>query len=138
MSLTCAIGQFVRPVFHIIPGNEQESRYFPLDEAAVQDTIFSVGMGLTFRANNTGELICFANDAHNLYWNNKGKLEVTVTRLSWPPSNETYYQAMYLQSCDSAISVYNMTAKCNPSGGHDGWEVSNVQRHSVDYGIEFH
>ena len=28
-----------------------------------------------FRANYTGQLICFANDAHTLYWNNYGQLK---------------------------------------------------------------
>jgi hypothetical protein len=42
------------------------------------DTIFAVGRDLTFTAQHTGELICFANDAPGLYWNNKDNLTVVV------------------------------------------------------------
>ena len=41
MSLSCAIGQFVRPLYQIIPGEEQNARYVPLDEAELQKSISS-------------------------------------------------------------------------------------------------
>jgi hypothetical protein len=131
MSLLCAVGDFVRPLTVVAPGAEAAARYLPLDESTLQETIFHVGYSFEFRANYTGQLICFANDAHTLYWNNYGQLNVKVTRMSWPPTNDTYYQALYREACDSAIAVYrhrgNWTGDiCNPNGGGSGWEMSDV------------
>jgi len=134
MALSCAIGQFVRPVFPIVPGTEASARYVPIDEARVQESAFHVGMSFTFRANNTGELICFANDAHTLYWNNYGSLQVTATRISWPPNNETYYQPLYLPACDSALVIYSKgTLACNPRGGGSGWQKNEVYNDGTKY-----
>ena len=92
--------------------------------------MFDVGMGTDFRASTTGELICFANDGHTLYWNNKGEINVTVTRASWPPTNETYYAPLKLPACDSAIVVYSLNTstplECNPNGGGAGWKLENI------------
>ena len=131
MALMCSIGEFVRPLTVVAPGAEAAARYLPLDESKLQETIFHIGRSFDFRANNTGELICFANDAHTLYWNNYGQINVKVTRLSWPPTNDTYYQALYLEACDSAIAVYrnrgNWTGdNCNPYGGGAGWNMADV------------
>jgi hypothetical protein len=131
MSLLCAVGDFVRPLTVVAPGAEAAARYLPLDEATLQETIFHVGDSFEFRANYTGQLICFANDAHTLYWNNYGQLNVKVTRMSWPPTNETYYQALYKEACDSAIAVYRNHGDwagdvCNPDGGGSGWEMADV------------
>mmetsp|Transcript_33384 Transcript_33384/g.34010 ORF Transcript_33384/g.34010 Transcript_33384/m.34010 type:complete len:353 (+) Transcript_33384:390-1448(+) len=135
MALACAVGLFVRPVFTIVPGAEQMARYVPLDEAAVQESVFHVGTSFQFRANNTGELICFANDAHTLYWNNYGFLQVTVTRVSWPPSNETYYQSLYLPSCDSSNVVYSQRSiPCNSEGGGGGWSEEEINNSGTKYG----
>jgi hypothetical protein len=73
---------------------------------------FFIGYSTTFLANATGELICFANDAFGLYWNNIGSLNVTVTRLSWPPTNGSYYQENYIPACDSALAIYNPNLPC--------------------------
>eukprot|EP01041_Mallomonas_annulata_P001542 gene1542-2979_t len=136
MSLACAIGEFVRPVFPIIPGHEESARYVPLDESQVQESIFNVGMSLQFRANSTGELICFANDAHTLYWNNYGELRVTVTRISWPPqTKKTYYQPQYLPACDSSAVVYNENKTCNPNGGGAGWTQEEIDNDHTRYSI---
>ena len=55
----------------------------------MRKSLFPVGRNLTFEAEDTGELVCSANDAEGMYRNNRGNLEVTVTRDSWPP-NGTY------------------------------------------------
>lgn len=130
-SLLCAVGDFVRPLTQVAPGAEADARFLPLDESRLQETIFHVGHSFEFRANNTGQLICFANDAHTLYWNNIGQLDVKVTRMSWPPTNDTYYQALYKQACDSALSVYQHMGNwskidCNPNGGGSGWVMEDV------------
>ena len=120
MSLACAVGQFVRNVNAIQPGLEDITSWIPLDESALQGTIFNVGYGVVFRAEYSGQLICFANDAHSLYWNNQGQLEVTATRVTWPPSDVLYYKPLELPACDSAYAVYKgLTApdSCNPDGG---------------------
>ena len=138
MSLICAIGEFVRPVQEVLPGSEDETRFVPLDESQVQKTLFDVGLGVTdFPARYNGQLICMANDAHNLYWNNKGYIEVTVTRTSWPPPNSTIvYKALKKPACDSAFAVYKSYknngnwSECNPNGGGAGWSLEDVQRGS--------
>mmetsp|Transcript_32525 Transcript_32525/g.31000 ORF Transcript_32525/g.31000 Transcript_32525/m.31000 type:complete len:366 (-) Transcript_32525:187-1284(-) len=139
MSLICGIGQFIRPLGPIQKGNESMTYFLPLDESFVQSTLFDVGLFVEFLAPYTGELICFANDAQNLYWNNNGQLNVTATRISWPPSNTTYYQALYLPACDSATAVYangntngeNATLKCNPNGGGSGWTEAATSNQTV-------
>jgi hypothetical protein len=130
-SLLCAVGDFVRPLTQVAPGAEVDARFLPLDESRLQETIFHVGHAFEFRANNTGQLICFANDAHTLYWNNIGQLDVKVTRISWPSTNDTYYQALYKEACDSALSVYQHMGNwskidCNPDGGGSGWVMEDV------------
>ena len=144
MSLSCGIGQFVRPLGEIEEGQEETMVYMPLDEAQLQPTIFSVGNSVYFRASYTGELICFANDANSNYWNNGGYLSVTATRKSWPPDpvKNNYFQPLYLPACDAAIAVYanhgdnvNMPGmKCNPNGGGSGWKISDVLSNSARYG----
>lgn len=139
MALICGIGQFSRPLGPIQKGNESLTYFLPLDESFIQSTLFDVGLSVDFIASYTGELICFANDAQNLYWNNNGQLNVTATRVSWPPSNTTHYQALYLPSCDSAIAVYangningeNATLKCNPNGVGSGWTATETSNQTV-------
>ena len=73
--LVCGIGEFQWPLLH--------DYFMPLREEELTETFFSVGSGpRTFLANYTGELLCFANDADSLYWNNRGAITVTVSRVS--------------------------------------------------------
>ena len=65
--------------------SQNKDRMMPLQEAEFSDSLMQVGQSLTFNSSFSWELICFANDANGLYFNNKGVLNVTVTRLSWPP-----------------------------------------------------
>ena len=141
MGLICGIGEFVQKAEEVKPGDEDKGRYLPLDEATVGETLFYVGLGVEFYAEYTGQLICFANDAHTLYWNNQGSIEVTATRLSWPPTSETYYQGLLLPSCDSALVTYanrgdneNGTMACNPTGGGSGWVYENIVATDASYG----
>ena len=145
MSVACAIGQFVRPLQIIKPGEESTATYLPLDESTLQQTIFPVGNHVSFRATYTGQLMCFANDAHTEYWNNIGFLNVTVQRTSWPPLNATYYTNLYMPACDSALAVYNNyifngtkvifkeNMKCNPDGGGSGWKLVDILSDSARY-----
>jgi hypothetical protein len=132
MQLVCSVGEFVRPVQEVFPGFEEESRFLPIDESKVQITQFTVGKKTKFIAKNSGQLICFANDAHTLYWNNAGKIDVTITRLTWPPSSENYYTDFSLPACDSAYAVYKNKGNwstamgCNPNGGGSGWVRDDV------------
>jgi hypothetical protein len=112
LSLACAIGNFVRPLTETEPGKESESRYVPLDESQLNPTLFTVGLRTEFLALYSGQLICFANDAHTTYWNNMGAIEVTVTRTSWPPVHSEYYQEKRLPACDSASM--SITARMDP------------------------
>jgi hypothetical protein len=90
MALSCGIGEYTREV---TPALDEYVRYIPLQEELVAATAFPVGRRLEFAAASSGELICFANDAYALYWNNRGQVDVTITRLSWPPDNSTsFYQ----------------------------------------------
>lgn len=145
MSLACAIGEYVRPLANIEAGKEAEYRWMPLDESALIGTMFNVGKATTFRAVYSGQLICFANDAYNLYWNNYGSLQVTVTRVSWPPSSDAVYEPLTFPSCDSAQVVYvnkgendgsnPSKVKCNPSSGGSGWKDEDIRRTSGTYGF---
>ena len=136
MSLICGIGQFVRPLGAIQPGNEAATYWLPLDESSIIDTLIHVGRSASFSASYTGELICFANDAHPNYWNNAGALKVLATRVSWPPTNTSYYQKLYIPACDSANAVYanlgtnvtNPVFHCNPEGGGSGWTYHDTVR----------
>ena len=143
MSLACAIGQFVRPLVEVEPGSESSYRWIPLDESTLQETIFDVGSHVHFRATYTGQLICFANDAHSQYWNNYGQLEVTAVRTSWPPKNTTVYEESLVPSCDSAQAVYanhntqnlpGNKVQCNPNGGGAGWKEADVKNRAGTYG----
>ena len=146
MSLVCAIGRFVRPLYDSQPGLEDKYRWLPLDESELQETIFNVGKGTTFRAVYSGQLICFANDAQTLYWNNAGYLNVSVSRTpdGWPPKSDSYYRELYLPACDSAQVVYKnkginnnndpSKVKCNPNGGGSGWSQANIVANSARYG----
>lgn len=134
MSLICGIGQYARPLGAVQPGNEAATYWLPIDESAVTDTTFYVGRAITFRAQHSGELICFANDALTTYWDNNGNVTVDAMRMSWPPSNNTYYEELYQPACDSANAVYanrgvnvpNPVVKCNPYGGGSGWTESQI------------
>lgn len=141
MALSCGIGQYVRPLVQIQPGKEEEFHWLPLDEAALEPTLFKVGRTVEFQSPYTGQLICFANDAHTLYWNNQGSLEVTVRRTSWPPKNSTLYEEFLLPSCDSSQVVYknhgdniNGPIKCNPKGGGSGWRAEDISSTTGSYG----
>ena len=145
MSLVCSVGSFVRALGNVQPGHETEMNWLPLDESRLAEQTFYVGSDITFVSPYTGELICYANDAHNLYWNNQGSINVTTERVSWPPANVTYYQPLYLPACDSAIAAYANQAigetidglKCNPNGGGAAWtpeQVSNQTHYSYASG----
>lgn len=141
MALSCAVGQFVRPLTEIKFGEEENYKWMPLDEAELAHTSFVVGRTVQFRAIHSGQLICFANDAYTLYWNNYGSLQVTVTRVSWPPSNRAVYKDMLLPACDSAQVVYanygtgsTKKMECNPNGGGSGWKVADILKTSGKYG----
>ncbi|CAM9221615.1 unnamed protein product, partial [Discosporangium mesarthrocarpum] len=85
LELVCGIGDFHQELKDVGYG----LTYLPISDADLLPTLFPVGWNLTFVAEHTGELICFANDAEGLYGNNMGAINATVTRESWPP-NSTY------------------------------------------------
>ena len=43
---------------------------------------FVIGADCKFTAHHDGELACFANDLSRMYGNNKGKVELSVTRIA--------------------------------------------------------
>jgi hypothetical protein len=88
-ALVCAIGEYVWK----LQEDEVDATFLPLREAEVAESYFFVGNHLEFTSNHDGELICFANDADHLYWNNQGQLVVDVARTSWPPTRYTNYEA---------------------------------------------
>jgi len=82
LQLTCGVGDYFSQLQKV---EENRDRMMPLREDELFGTLFQVGKSVVVNASFSGELVCFANDADNLYANNKGTLNVTVTRLSWPP-----------------------------------------------------
>jgi len=83
MELVCAVGDFSWRLQEVEHGLDH---FLPMHEAEVMATQFGVGLGHSFTASATGELMCFANDGEGLMYNNQGYLNVMVTRVSWPPS----------------------------------------------------
>ena len=82
----CGVGEYVWRLQEQSDGQGNDTAaYMPLREAEVTASLFRVGSHLDFTATHDGELVCFANDADWLYWNNEGQLRVDVTRTSWPP-----------------------------------------------------
>ena len=45
-------------------------------------TRFAIGAGSEFQPRQTGELTCFANDVSFFYWNNRGKISLTIERVA--------------------------------------------------------
>jgi hypothetical protein len=45
-------------------------------------TAFVIGEECQFIPRTSGELVCFANDVRGFYWNNRGKVDLFVGRLS--------------------------------------------------------
>lgn len=88
--LVCTVGDYVWKLRDV--AGEEKERYLPIREE--EHTVsFGAGRYLKFNATRTGELVCFANDADVLYWNNRGHVEVLVERTSWPPTTRTNYYA---------------------------------------------
>ncbi len=44
------------------------------------DNAFLIGSYREHQCAHEGELVCYANDAESMYWNNFGSIELTVTR----------------------------------------------------------
>jgi hypothetical protein len=61
-----------------------EANWFALIGSIEKDkqTFFYIGKERAFSPSQTGRLYCFANDVPFAYWNNKGSIQVCVTRLS--------------------------------------------------------
>ncbi|GMU28352.1 MAG: hypothetical protein AMXMBFR17_18920 [Candidatus Jettenia caeni] len=45
-----------------------------------KDTCFRIGVEARISPKLTGTLYCFANDINLMYWNNRGEIQLTVTR----------------------------------------------------------
>lgn len=136
MALSCSIGTFVRPLQEVNPESDDIPNYLPIDESTLQETVFEVGTSKTvLNTPHTGQLICFANDAHLNYWNNVGTISVTVRRISSPPDPDTlYYKPLRLPACDSALIVYafhgdqeKASKYCNPAANGSGWKLENIK-----------
>lgn len=59
----------------------QEYNWFALMGSLDQSTYFFIGKNKTITFEKNGELYCFANDANGFYWNNSGKITLTVKRM---------------------------------------------------------
>ena len=62
----------------------RDANWFALIGAIDRDraTEFLIGSACDITAPRDGELTCFANDAPFMYWNNKGAIELRVTRMT--------------------------------------------------------
>jgi hypothetical protein len=58
-------------------------RWFALIGSLGRDTgrLFRIGTESTYSPDSTADLFCFANDVRLAYWNNRGEVRLTVTRL---------------------------------------------------------
>ena len=59
------------------------ARWFALIGVIGNDlgTAFIIGANAVHEAKHSDELTCFANDLRMLYWNNRGKVRLSVTRV---------------------------------------------------------
>jgi len=57
-------------------------QWFELAGAVNQSNPFAIGKNNTITITNSGSLDLFANDANGFYWNNFGKVNVTITRVN--------------------------------------------------------
>jgi len=82
-AMVCGIGTLLQPVILPNIGDYIDTRFLPLDETSFYNTFFVIDKddGVEFTSKWSGELVCFANDAHNLYWNNAGYINVTVSNI---------------------------------------------------------
>ena len=46
-----------------------------------EDNCMSIGTKATITPTASGQLFCYANDVPNMYWNNKGKLDLQISAL---------------------------------------------------------
>lgn len=97
LHLICTVGSYATLLHETL---EDTQRYMPLKESSVIASMFAVDLVYNFTASpaDAGEIICFANDAEGLYYDNGGFINVTVTRTSWPPSgdfDENYVEYLY-------------------------------------------
>jgi len=97
MHLVCGVGNFVTLLQEAAGGHD---RFLPVKEEELLEGLFGVDLEYTFTAapGQAGELVCFANDADGLAYDNDGAVTVTVERTSWPPSaafDERYVMYLY-------------------------------------------
>lgn len=62
----------------------KNANWFALVGALDRDmeSAFVIGAGCDYQATSRGQLTCFANDVKGFYWNNRGTVAVTVTRVA--------------------------------------------------------
>ena len=72
-------------IFKVLEGfrRSPRSRWFALIGAinADEHTLFEIGTERTLIAPASGTLTCFANDGARAYWNNRGSVQLSVTRI---------------------------------------------------------
>jgi hypothetical protein len=69
--LVCGVGNYVYQLQYV---SQNKDRMMPIQEAEFGDSLMQVGKGVTFNSSFSGELVCFANDANGLYFNNVVRL----------------------------------------------------------------
>jgi hypothetical protein len=72
-------------IFKVFEGlrRSPRSRWFALIGAinADEHTQFEIGTECTLIASASGSLTCFANDGARAYWNNRGSVQLSVSRI---------------------------------------------------------
>ena len=60
----------------------RDANWFALMGSTVMEdsTAFLIGQKTTRTITRSGSLFCFANDVYFMYWNNRGQVQLTVTR----------------------------------------------------------
>ncbi|KAG5176989.1 hypothetical protein JKP88DRAFT_334245 [Tribonema minus] len=100
LQLVCGVGDMQSAPAAVAEGLDWA---MPLREEKFTDTLFAAGSYVEITPRFTGELVCFANDANDLYFDNNGTVTVNVTRLSWPPA--TTFTESYVQYFSSAPNI---------------------------------
>jgi hypothetical protein len=85
--IECDVDGYASPnlIFKVLEGfrRSPRSRWFALIGAinADEHTRFEIGTERTLIAPASGTLTCFANDSARAYWNNRGSVQLSVTRI---------------------------------------------------------
>lgn len=122
-ALICAIGDFT---YELQVADFDKNHYMPLREEDLVATSFPVGMGTNFTSPVSGELVCYANDAFGLYWNNDGSVTATARLLTYIPVVLTEDEYRELNNITDAPTLSPTPPTTSPTAGPTAYPTPGV------------